>query len=109
VRVAEGRSNGAIAERLYVSRKTVDAHISQIFLKFNLRESPSDDRRVLAVLALLRSDLRSGKGIEPSNPCRSTGPEFGTSSKPREWPADRIRPQASIEVDLETGGRLRRS
>jgi DNA-binding NarL/FixJ family response regulator len=54
--VAEGRSNGAIAEQLFLSRKTVDAHISQIFLKLDLRESPADHRRVLAVLAFLRSN-----------------------------------------------------
>jgi DNA-binding NarL/FixJ family response regulator len=54
--VAEGRSNGAIAETLFLARKTVDAHISQIFLKLGLRESPADHRRVLAVLAFLRSN-----------------------------------------------------
>jgi DNA-binding NarL/FixJ family response regulator len=53
--VAEGRSNGAIAETLFLARKTVDAHISQIFLKLDLRESPKDHRRVLAVLTFLRS------------------------------------------------------
>ena len=53
--VAEGRSNGAIGEHLFLSRMTVDAHISQIFLKLDLRESPEDHRRVLAVLAFLRS------------------------------------------------------
>jgi DNA-binding NarL/FixJ family response regulator len=53
--VAEGRSNGAIAETLFLARKTVDSHISQIFLKLDLRESPEDHRRVLAVLAFLRS------------------------------------------------------
>ena len=53
--VAEGRSNGAIAERLFLSRKTVDAHISQIFSKLDLRESSDDHRRVLAVLTFLRS------------------------------------------------------
>ncbi len=53
--VAEGRSNGAIAEQLFLSRKTVDSHISQIFLKLDLRESPEDHRRVLAVLTFLRS------------------------------------------------------
>jgi DNA-binding NarL/FixJ family response regulator len=53
--VAEGRSNGAIAETLFLARKTVDAHISQVFLKLDLRESAEDHRRVLAVLAFLRS------------------------------------------------------
>ena len=53
--VAEGRSNGAIGEKLFLSRKTVDSHISQIFLKLDLRESPEYHRRVLAVLAFLRS------------------------------------------------------
>jgi DNA-binding NarL/FixJ family response regulator len=54
--VAEGRSNGAIAESLYLSRKTIDAHISRVFMKLNLRESPADHRRVLAVLTYLRSN-----------------------------------------------------
>jgi DNA-binding NarL/FixJ family response regulator len=53
--VAEGHSNGAIAQRLFLSRKTVEAHISQIFMKLNLTESPDHHRRVLAVLAFLRA------------------------------------------------------
>jgi DNA-binding NarL/FixJ family response regulator len=53
--IAEGHSNNAIAERLFLSRKTVEAHISQIFLKLDLHDSPHRHRRVLAVLAWLRS------------------------------------------------------
>jgi serine/threonine-protein kinase len=52
--VAEGRSNRAIAETLVVTERTVEAHIQQIFLKLGLAESPSDHRRILAVLAFLR-------------------------------------------------------
>lgn len=53
--VAEGRSNGAIGEQLFLSRKTVDAYVSQIFTKLDLHESPEQNRRVLAVLTFLRS------------------------------------------------------
>jgi DNA-binding NarL/FixJ family response regulator len=53
--LAEGRSNGAIGEQLFLSRKTVDAHVSQIFSKLGLHESPEQNRRVLAVLTFLRS------------------------------------------------------
>jgi DNA-binding NarL/FixJ family response regulator len=53
--MAEGRSNLAISWLLSVSLKTVEAHIRQILLKLGLRESPDDNRRVLAVLAYLRA------------------------------------------------------
>jgi DNA-binding NarL/FixJ family response regulator len=53
--VAEGHSNGAIAAQLFLSRKTIEAHVSQIFLKLDLPESSSQHRRVLAVLTFLRS------------------------------------------------------
>ncbi len=53
--IAEGRSNRAISEHLSLSPKTVEAHIRQIFMKLDLEEGPDDHRRVLAVLAWLRS------------------------------------------------------
>jgi DNA-binding NarL/FixJ family response regulator len=53
--IAEGHSNGAICASLYLSPKTVEGHIRQIFLKLGLRDSPAHHRRVLAVLAFLRA------------------------------------------------------
>jgi DNA-binding NarL/FixJ family response regulator len=53
--VAEGLSNKAIASRLFVTERTVEAHVKQIFLKLRLGANPESHRRVLAVLAYLRS------------------------------------------------------
>jgi DNA-binding NarL/FixJ family response regulator len=58
--MAEGRSNQAIADRLFVTGKTVEAHIASIFSKLDLLPAPDDHRRVLAVLAFLESGERSG-------------------------------------------------
>jgi len=54
--VAEGLSNRAIAERLVVVERTVEAHVQQIFLELGLTQGPDTHRRVLAVLAYLRRD-----------------------------------------------------
>jgi DNA-binding NarL/FixJ family response regulator len=53
--MAEGRSNKSISERLFLSPKTVEAHVRHIFMKLGINESPDDHRRVLAVVAFLRS------------------------------------------------------
>jgi DNA-binding NarL/FixJ family response regulator len=53
--MAEGRSNSAIAERLFVSEGTVEKHIKAIFSKLNLTGDEADHRRVLAVLAYLQA------------------------------------------------------
>ncbi|HZM76418.1 MAG TPA: response regulator transcription factor [Candidatus Limnocylindrales bacterium] len=53
--MAEGRSNAAIASRLYVTEKAVDKHINNIFTKLDLPPAPDDNRRVLAVLAWLNA------------------------------------------------------
>ena len=52
--IAEGRSNGAIGQQLFLSPKTVETHIRQIFQKLELSGSADSHRRVLAVLAFLR-------------------------------------------------------
>jgi DNA-binding NarL/FixJ family response regulator len=53
--MAEGRSNQAIGERLFLSPKTVEAHVHSIFTRLDLHATPDDHRRVLAVLAFLRA------------------------------------------------------
>jgi DNA-binding NarL/FixJ family response regulator len=53
--MAEGRSNSAIAQRLFISEKAVGKHSTSIFAKLDLAPSTDDSRRVLAVLAFLNS------------------------------------------------------
>jgi DNA-binding NarL/FixJ family response regulator len=53
--MAEGRSNQAIGERLFLSPKTVEAHVHSIFTRLDLHAAPDDHRRVLAVLAFLKA------------------------------------------------------
>jgi DNA-binding NarL/FixJ family response regulator len=52
--MAEGRTNQAICDRLFLAPKTIEAHIANIFSKLELQPTPDDHRRVLAVLTLLR-------------------------------------------------------
>ena len=53
--MAEGRSNAAIGQTLFLSPKTVEANVRQIFRKLGLQQSSDDHRRVLAVLRYLRA------------------------------------------------------
>jgi DNA-binding NarL/FixJ family response regulator len=53
--MAEGRSNQAIGERLFITPRAVEKHITSIFAKLRLPPASEDHRRVLAVLAFLRS------------------------------------------------------
>ena len=56
--IAEGLSNKATAARLFVTDRTIDAHVKQIFLELGIDANPQSHRRVLAVLA----NLRAGAG-----------------------------------------------
>jgi DNA-binding NarL/FixJ family response regulator len=53
--IAEGRSNHAIAERLFVTEHTVEKHVTNILGTLRLPQSPDDHRRVLAVITYLNS------------------------------------------------------
>ncbi len=52
--MGEGRSNQAIADRLYVTLRAIEKHVTSIFSKLDLPASTEDHRRVLAVLLYLR-------------------------------------------------------
>jgi serine/threonine-protein kinase len=52
--IAEGHSNRRICELCFLSPKTVESHVRNIFMKLGLAESPDSSRRVLAALAYLR-------------------------------------------------------
>ena len=52
--MAEGASNAAIAERLVVSERAVEKHVTSIFAKLDLPATSDHHRRVLAVLAFLQ-------------------------------------------------------
>jgi DNA-binding NarL/FixJ family response regulator len=54
--MAQGRSNLAIANGLFVTEKTVEAHIRAIFIKLNLSPTADDHRRVLAVITYLSDE-----------------------------------------------------
>ena len=51
--MAEGRSNAAIAQRLFITERAVAKHTASIFLRLGLQPSDDDNPRVLAVLAYL--------------------------------------------------------
>lgn len=61
-RLAEGRSNQAIADDLHLALRSVEKHVTSIFTKLHLTPAPTDHRRVLAVLRY----LNSGGAPQPS-------------------------------------------
>ncbi|EFC81156.1 response regulator transcription factor [Parafrankia sp. EUN1f] len=57
--MAQGRSNGAIAAELQLTTRTVETHVRNVFLRLSLPDEAEHNRRVLAVLAYLRSAPRA--------------------------------------------------
>jgi len=53
--MAEGKSNKAIGESLWISEHTVEKHVNSMFSKLGLHSSPDEHRRVLAVLSYLET------------------------------------------------------
>jgi DNA-binding NarL/FixJ family response regulator len=54
--VAEGKSNQGIAQALYISEAAVEKHVTRIFSKLGLNQSPNEHRRVLAAVTYLRNE-----------------------------------------------------
>ena len=67
--VAQGRTDRGIAEQLYVTRKTVEAHVRSILRKLDLPADATENRRVHAVLTFLRqTDTRNLADSRPQRP-----------------------------------------
>jgi DNA-binding NarL/FixJ family response regulator len=60
--MAQGWSNAAIGEALTIAPKTLERHVQNIFAKLDLHPGARHHRRVLAVLAWLRSDFSHRAG-----------------------------------------------
>jgi DNA-binding NarL/FixJ family response regulator len=65
--MAQGKSNAAVAQSLFISQSAVEKHINSIFAKLGLNADDGEhDRRVAAVLTFLRNqDLREDESIPP--------------------------------------------
>jgi DNA-binding NarL/FixJ family response regulator len=69
--MAEGHTDRGIRERFFLSQKTVESHVRSIFRKLDLPSSPTDNRRVHAVLTFLRQTTLSDATRPPhSGPSR---------------------------------------
>jgi DNA-binding NarL/FixJ family response regulator len=65
--LASGRSNSAIGHALYLSPKTVEAHVRSVFSKLDLKQRPDEHRRVMATVAYFNHrDERPVRAVPPA-------------------------------------------
>ena len=67
--IAQGLSNAAIARRLFITERTVQAHTTQIFVKLDLHADADSHRRVLAVVAYLHHGGEKAGAVNRSSNC----------------------------------------
>ena len=65
--MAEGRSNQAISEHVYLSPRTVEAHVAHIFYKLGLLPTADEHRRVMAVVMFLRDHQTDPSRLPPQS------------------------------------------
>ena len=78
--MAEGRSNQAIAEKLVVTPRAVEKHVTSIFMKLNLPVSSEDHRRVLAVVRVLNALGRGSARADP-RPAEPKGGRWAAAAR----------------------------
>ena len=110
--MAEGRSNQAIADQLFVTLRAVEKHVTSIFSKLDLVNTPEDHRRVLAVLAYLRSErpdrlrVRWLHDREEQAGCRRVPDQHGADRADREALQRARRAISAARSGHQPGGRL---
>ena len=88
--IAEGRTDRGIAKELYVTPKTVEAHVRSIFRKLELPREETENRRVHAVLTFLGAahpDDWQERGRVPDNrnPRAAQHPRFAGAEATSKW------------------------
>ncbi|KPM53414.1 transcriptional regulator [Frankia sp. R43] len=83
--MAQGRSNGAIATELQLTTRTVETHVRNVFLRLSLPDEAEHNRRVLAVLAYLRSAPRARARATTSASASADSVDLGRKPAADDW------------------------